>query len=151
MESDPAKRELPATEEQLKILEEEFLALLALMFMRYVFRQLRNLLGFVVSAFILSVVSLNAYPFQAHQWIDFSSIVIFGVLGTVAVIVFAQMDRDAILSRITKTNANELNKTFFLRTAQFGALPLLTILASQFPSVNHYIFSWAQPALESLH
>jgi hypothetical protein len=37
-----------------------------------------------------------------------------------------------------------------LRLAQFGALPLLTVVASQFPAVNHFWFSWVRPALEAL-
>jgi hypothetical protein len=59
--------------------------------------------------------------------------------------VFAQMDRDAILSRITKTDPDKLGTTFYLRVAQFGALPIIMLLASQFPSLNRYIFSWLQP------
>ena len=150
--SEPNSKEtkLPRGDEALTILEEEFIALRSLMFMRDVFRQLRNLLGYVVTAFILFVVSLNAYPFQAHRWIGVSSVLAFIALAAAVIYVFAEMDRDALLSRITKTKANELNKTFFLRTAQFTALPLLTLLASQFPSINRYIFFWAQPALEAL-
>jgi hypothetical protein len=150
--SEPSSQEakLPRGDEALAILEEEFIALRTLMFMRDVYRQLRNLLGYVVAAFILFVISLNAYPFQAHRWIGVSSVLTFVALAAAVVYVFAEMDRDALLSRITKTNANELNKTIFLRTIQFTALPLLTLPASQFPSINRYIFFWAQPALEAL-
>lgn len=143
-------RENLGPEEKLRAIEEEVVALRYLMFLRYVFRQLRNLLGFIVAAFVLSVLSLSSYPFEAHRWIVFSSLIVLVVLGIGIATVFAQMDRDAILSRLTNTKANELNKTFYLRTLQFGALPLVTLLASLFPSVNHYVFSWAQPALQAL-
>ena len=63
---------------------------------------------------------------------------------------FAQMDRDAIMSRITATKANELGSAFYLRVAQYGVLPLLTVLSSQFPEINRFLFSWLQPAIEAI-
>lgn len=52
-------------------------------------------------------------------------------LGFVSV--FAQMHRNAILSRITNTTANELGWEFFVRIFSFGAISFLTWLADQFP------------------
>ena len=140
----------PKPDEALVILEEEFVALRYLMFIRYVFRNLRNLLGFIVMGFILSVVSLSSYSFQGHRWVGLASAISLLALGVGVVMVFAGMDRDAILSRITATKPNEVGVTFYLRVARFGALPILTLLASQFPSLNHMLFSWVQPALEAL-
>jgi hypothetical protein len=137
--------------ERLTILEEEFIALRHLIYLRYVFRQLRNLLGFIVGGFILSVISFSSYPFQGHRSLSFASLIAFLALGVGVGIVFAEMDRDAILSRLTETNANEVGKTFFMRLVQYGSLPLLTLLASQFSRVNHALFSWLQPVLEALH
>jgi hypothetical protein len=99
---------------------------------------------------ILSVVALSSNNFQGHRWIGVASTIAFLALGTGIAVVFAGLDRDAILSRITDTKPNEVGVTFYLRLAQFGALPLLTVLASQFPSLNHLLFSWVQPALEAL-
>ncbi len=150
MESKGEKNPLSASD-RLTILEEEFIALRYLMFLRYVFRQLRNLLGFIVGGFILSVISFSSYPFQGHRTLSFGSLIAFLALGIGIGIVFAEMDRDAILSRITDTKTNEVGKTFFFRLLQYGSLPLLTLLASQFSWVNHAMFSWIQPMLEALH
>jgi hypothetical protein len=144
----PKKR--VTAEERLTILEEEFIALRHLMYLRYVFRQLRNLLGFIVAGFIISVISVNSYPFQGHRALGLGSVVGFIALSAGIGIVFAEMDRDAIMSRITDTNANELDKTFFFRVVQYGSLPLLTVLASQFPTINNFLFSWVKPALQAL-
>jgi hypothetical protein len=54
------------------------------------------------------------------------------------------------MSRITDTKANELGRTFFLRVAQYGALPLVTLLSSQFPEINRFLFSWLQPAIDAI-
>jgi hypothetical protein len=38
-----------------------------------------------------------------------------------------------------------------VRLVSYGALPLLTVLASQFPAIGRFLFSWVQPAIEALH
>ena len=56
---------------------------------------------FVIAGFILSVLSMSSYPFQGHHWITGSNAVVCVALGLGVMIVFAQMDRDALMSRIT--------------------------------------------------
>ena len=63
------------------ILEEELVALRHLIYMRYVFRHLRNLIGFVGVGFIVSVLSLQSYPFQNHHWLGVTSVVALIALG----------------------------------------------------------------------
>lgn len=136
---------------RLRVIEEEFVALRHLFFMRYVFRHLRNLLVFVVVGFIFSVLSLESYPFEGQRWIN--SIVIFSLIAIGAGIgmIFAQMDRDAILSRLTDTKENQLSKVFVFRMLQYGTLPLLTVISTQFPWVQRAATSLIQPAIEALH
>jgi hypothetical protein len=31
-----------------------------------------------------------------------------------------------------------------------GALPVLTVLAAQFPAIGSFLFSWVQPVLQAL-
>lgn len=116
----------------------------------YVFRHLRNLLGFVIGGFILAILATTVYPFQGERWLAFTGAVAFVILAIGVGMVFAQMDRDRIMSRITDTTGGRLGSTFFVRIAQFGALPLATVIATQFPSINRIFFSWVQPALEAL-
>lgn len=143
------KKQLTASE-RLLILKEEFVAYRYLMFIRYVFRHLRNLLRFVIVGFIFTVISLHSYPFLGLRWIGVVCWLVLVTLGTGVGFVFAQMDRDAILSRLTETKANEVGKNFFLRMLQFGALPLLTLVTTQFPAVGRLLSSWLQPALQAL-
>jgi hypothetical protein len=145
------KKTAPDEEESLLILKEELIVLRYLIYIRYVLRHLRNLLGFLVGGFILSVVSLESYYFQGDRSIDITSALTFVALGTTIVIVFAQMEKDAILSRIKETQPNQIGRNFYFELARFGTLPLITLLASQFPSISRFLFSWLQPALESLH
>jgi hypothetical protein len=32
----------------------------------------------------------------------------------------------------------------------YGALPVLTVLAAQFPAIGSFLFSWVQPLLQAL-
>lgn len=129
----------------------EFVALRYLAYIRNVMMHLRSLLGFVTTAFLLAVLSLMSYPFQSPQIIGTFTLVVFVTLGGGVVIVLAQMNRDAILSRITNTEAGKLDRGFVLRVAEAGALPLLAVVSSNIPAVSRFLFSWVQPALERLH
>ena len=131
-------------------LASRFVALRYLEYIRYVLLQLRGLLSFITAGFILSLLALNSYPFQSEYLTGWTVTGICLALGAGVVLVFAQMHRDAVLSRLTTGTAGTLGKTFYLRVASYGALPLLTVIASQFPGVGRFLLSWVQPALEGL-
>jgi hypothetical protein len=61
------------------------------------------------------------------------------------------MARDAILSRLDRTTVGKLDLSFLLRLISYGALPLLALLASQFPSLARSLVSWIEPALDAMH
>jgi hypothetical protein len=128
----------------------EFIALRFVAYIRYVTLQMRNTLTFISIGFILSLLALKSYPFQPRQTIVWSLIGLFVVLSAGIIYVFAEMDKDAILSRISGTDKGKLDKEFFWRLVSFGALPLLTIIATQIPAVSDFLLSWLQPSLESL-
>jgi len=74
----------------------------------------------------------------------------FVVLGLRIIQVFAQMDRDPLMSRLSETSPNRLGLNFVYRMLSYGALPLLTLLASLVPDIGNFLQSWLQPALQSL-
>jgi hypothetical protein len=129
----------------------EFIALRFVAYIRYITLQMRNILAFISVGFILSLLALKSYPFQPRQTIVWSLIGLFVVLSAGIIYVFAEMDKDAVLSRISGTDRGKLDKDFFWRLVSFGALPLLTIIATQIPAVSDFLWSWVQPSLESLH
>jgi len=103
---------------------------------------------FVAAAFVFALVAWNSYPFQPHAFIDWCFTILLGILTLGFLWVFAQMHRNAILSRITNTTANELGWEFWLRIAAFGAVPILTWLAYQFPEIGGSIYRVIQPGLQ---
>jgi hypothetical protein len=64
--------------------------------------------------------------------------------------VYAEMHREAILSRLTSTKVGELGWDFWLKFASAAVIPVVSLLAGQFPEVNRFLFSWLEPALQAM-
>jgi hypothetical protein len=137
--------------ERAQSLAAEVVALRYLAFIRYVMLQLRNLLSFLTTGFILAAIALNSYSFTSLNLTRWSITLGFVLLTVVTTFVLLQMNRDAILSRLAEKKAGEVDGLFLFRLISVGALPLLTVVASQFPSVGRFLFAWLQPALAALH
>jgi len=140
-----------AEKEKLITLASEFVALRYVAYIRYVTLHLESLLAFMSGGFILMVLSLSSYPFLPQHLIGWTIGVMFGILGIGIVRVFAQMERDATLSRLTKNESGKLGGTFYLKLASFGALPVLTLLSAYFPTIGSFLGSLVQPAVQALH
>ncbi|HTB14109.1 MAG TPA: hypothetical protein VK752_21200 [Bryobacteraceae bacterium] len=134
-----------------EMLAAEVIALRYLAYIRYVIRHLRNLLSFITTGFILMTLALNCYPFQMLNLIRWSITIVFALIAAVLVYAFQEMSRNEILSRITDTKAGSLDAGFYTRVISVGTLPVLAVVASHFPSVGRFLFSWVQPAISALH
>jgi hypothetical protein len=143
-----AKSEAPAQDSLPILLAEELLAIRYVALIRSVLVNIRYLMLFTCAAFVLSIVAWNSYPFQPHQLIDWCFTLLLVFLGTGVVWVFAQMHRNSILSRITDTTPNKLGLDFYIRILTFGAAPVLTWLAYQFPDVGGSLLRILQPGLQ---
>jgi hypothetical protein len=150
--SDPeskAKCDADAPQDPLYIrLAEELLAVRYIALIRSVLVNIRYLMMFVSTAFVLAIVAWNSYPFQPHRLIDWCFTILLIFLGIGFITVFAQMHRNAILSRITDTAPNKLGWDFYIRIATFGVVPVLTWFAYQFPGIGGSLFKILQPGLQ---
>ncbi len=129
---------------------EEYVALRYVAFIRGVLGNVRLWLILQAAVFSLVLLSLNVYSFEPHRSLVWSFTAIFAVIGAVAIQVLMQAHRDPVISRITGTQPNELGWQFFVRIATLGAVPLLTLLATHFPSIGRYLLSFFQPGLEAI-
>jgi hypothetical protein len=129
---------------------EEYVALRYVAFIRGVLVNIR--LWLILQAIVFSLVlsSLNVYSFEPHRSLVWSFTALFVLIGAIAVLVLMDVHKDPIISRITGTKPNKLDFQFFVRVAALGAVPLLTLLATHFPSIGHYLLSFFQPGLEAL-
>jgi hypothetical protein len=128
---------------------EEFACLFYYNFTSSIFLRLRTILMSVAGMFVLLVLSFSSYPFEPKSAYHTLMTFVLILIVVLVAIVMSQMHRDPILSRITNTTPGELGWNFWFRMASFVALPLFTLLASQFPQIGSFLFFWAQPALNT--
>ncbi len=131
-------------------LAEELIVIRYVALIRAVLVNMRYLMLFVSAAFVLTIISWNSYPFQPHRLIDWCFTFLFVFISIGFITIFAQMHRNPLLSRITDTAPNKLGIDFYLRLATFGAVPVLTWLAYQFPGIGGNLFRILQPSLQVL-
>ena len=95
---------------------------------------------------------LSSYPYPPQSLLRLILLVVLG--GTVGTLIFVlvQMNRDEVLSRIDRTEPGKVtwNLRFVMNLLTFGALPLLTLLSSEFPELRKFLFAWAEPILKML-
>jgi hypothetical protein len=131
-------------------LSQAFVAFHFASFLIYGVRQIQNLMVFLSVGSVLLLLSLNSYPLQSPQLISRVLMVLFVVIGLVMWICLTSMERDAILSRINGTQPGQLNSGFYFKLAGFLAPPLASLLASQFPPISNFLFSWLAPTVQGL-
>jgi hypothetical protein len=113
--------------------------------------ELRNILFFLGVAVSLLFAALHTYAFRADQAIDWWFFGLFAFLGGGIVIIIAQMERNALLGRLSDGTPGELGPRFYLQLVKYGTIPFLTIFGSQVPSISNLVLKWVQPAVEALH
>lgn len=133
------------------VLAEDIVALPFYAYIRKVMLELRNILFFLGVAVSLLFAALHTYAFRADQAIDWWFFGLFAVMGFGIVVVIAQVERNALMSRLTDTTPGELGSNFYIQLLKYGTVPILTIFGSQIPFLSNVVLKWAQPALEALH
>ena len=130
----------------------EYIAMRIAAYVRYVTLHMKNLMTFMSMGFLLTLLAAISYPFDRPQRIAWSSTLLLAALLFTVGTVLAQMDRDAILSRMSDTKPGHVRYMAFLKhMLAIGGLPLITVLATLFPAIGSFLFSWAAPVMESLH
>lgn len=125
---------------------EEFIAGRSAIFLQNILSHTRNFAGFVVVGLVLILFAIISYPFQPKQLLlTYSWIVILTVVVAILLIV-VQLDRDTILSYMAGTVPGRLNWTgeFALRLITYILVPLLSLLAAQFPAIGAGVVEWIQ-------
>jgi hypothetical protein len=141
----------PAPADLKNVLAEDIVALPFYAYIRKVICELRNILFFLGVAVSLLFAALHTYAFRADQAIDWWFFGLFASMGGGVVVVIAQLERNALVSRLSDRSPGELGTNFYLQLLKYGTVPILTIFGSQVPSVSNLVLKWVQPALEALH
>jgi hypothetical protein len=134
----------------LRVLAEEYAALTYVNFLVSVLLRMRTMVISAIGMYVFIVISMNVYPFEPHPALQALAIVQLVLLGVVVAYVYAEMHREAILSRLTSKGDGELGWEFWLKLGSAGAIPVFSLLAVQFPEINQFLFSWLKPALDAV-
>jgi hypothetical protein len=129
----------------------DFVALQCCRYVAYGVEHIQRIASCVSVTFVLLLVFFNSYSPQGPQLIARFFAALFLVMGYLMIRVFAQMERNPILSRISRTNPGELNAEFWMQLVALGGLPLLGVLAHLFPSLSQFLFQWIAPGVEAAH
>jgi hypothetical protein len=140
----------PAAEDRTLGAVEHFLCLFYLNVILVPLRRLQTLILALAGVFIFVLVAYSSYPFESRESFHALLISIFFGISLVVGVVYGQLFSNPLLSRITKTTPGELGLDFWVRLGTFVFIPLLSLLSVQFPELNDFLFSWLQPALQSI-
>jgi hypothetical protein len=151
-EKDTAKKpnyEPPSKDPALRDVE-HFLCLFYLGVILVPLRRLQTLILALAGVFVFVLLSYSSYPFESRESFHAMLICIFFGISAVVGVVYGQMFSNPLLSRITNTTPGELGLDFWIRLGSFVFIPLLSLLSVQFPEINSFLFSWLQPAMQSI-
>ncbi len=127
----------------------QFLALRVAAWLRYVFAHMRAcLLGALISS-LLALVAVTLYAFQPRHFVNLAlGLPLAGAVG-LTLLVFVQMDRNATLSRIGDTTPGKVtfDRTFFSKLFTYVGIPVLGLIATQFPAVGELLGRLASQVL----
>jgi hypothetical protein len=150
-ETEPVGRVgIPGDPDKISDLSQTFMALHFTPFLLYSVRQIQNLVWFLLLGFVALVLSMNADSPQSPQLISRFLLAFFAVIAVVLWRCLAGIERDPIISRIEGTQPGKLNGEFYLKLLGYGALPVLGLLASMFPSIANFLFSWVEPTFTAM-
>jgi len=129
----------------------DFVALQWCRFITYGVEHMQRIATCVSLSFVLLIVFFNSYSPQGPQMVARFVAGLFLAIGCVMTWVFAQMERNGLLSRIAHSRPGELNREFWIQILTLGGLPLLGVLTRLFPSLSQFLFQWVAPGVEALH
>ena len=126
-----------------------FVALQCCRYVAYGVEHVQRAASCVSVGFLLLLVFFNSYSPQGPQSIARFLALTFLAIGYLMVRVLAQMERNPILSRMSRTNPGELNAEFWVQLLSLGGLPLIGVLAHLFPSVSQFLVQWVAPGIQA--
>ena len=131
---------------------EDFVAVQLVSFISRLFPHLRNTLFFMTAGLMLLLIAGVMYPFQPAHFLMMLVWLVILTTVPIMVMVFVQMNREEVLSRVAKAEPGRItwDRRFVSQVVLYGALPLLSVLAAQFPEVRGAAFSWLESILKTL-
>jgi hypothetical protein len=124
---------------------ELFIASRVVDFLRRVYPQMMNLVGFSVAGVLAMMLASSSYPMPAPDtglWIAWSALL---TVVAVSMYVFVRMNMSRVISLLQGTTPGYFNfsSSFAIQLLFFGLLPILTMFGAHYPETLGALFSWA--------
>jgi len=129
---------------------EEFFVLPYVGFIQNILGRIRTIVLGSLWLFVASTLAVSSYPFDPLPTLGGIFLVVFAIVGSTMILIYAQMHRDATLSYITGSEPGELGGEFWRQLFTFGVGPLLGLLTTLFPSITDFVVSWLQPSSQAI-
>jgi hypothetical protein len=136
----------PAKELWLR-LAEEYLACVVTMILGHYVRHFRLLLATVTSGVLLLMIAVSAYPLEPRRELMAGVwLLTLAAVSASAYTLFA-LERNDLLSRIGKKEPGKvaLDRTFLTGLFMWALIPILGLLALQYPQIAGQVFSFLSP------
>lgn len=119
----------------------KFLALRVAAYLRYLFAHLRSCLIGALTSALLALLGITAYAFAPKHFVSLAGWVAVGVAVVLTLWIFLQMDRNPTLSRIGGTTPGKvtLDRVFLTKLFTYVGIPILGLVATQFPAVGQLL------------
>ncbi|MGA9670264.1 MAG: hypothetical protein WBQ94_13715, partial [Terracidiphilus sp.] len=128
---------------------EEFVCLIYVGYLQNLLARMRTMVLSIAGVLAGFAFSLAFYPYVPRPTLAIALLMLLGVLGSAVALVYAGLERDATLSRITNTEPGKLGVGFWLRYGSFIGVPILGMLVAQFPAITDFVTSWVEPGLNA--
>jgi len=126
---------------------EPFYAVRLVAWLRHVFNQLRYSVMGAMGCDLALIVGASTFAFQPKSFLTLALWSTLVAASAATLMVFVQMERDATLSAIggSETGKISYNWAFLSKLLVYGALPVLGLVASQFPAMGRLLNSLFDP------
>jgi hypothetical protein len=128
----------------------EFVALQFARFIVYAVEQLEREAKCVWMSFLILLVFFNSYNLQGPQFVARTLAVVFVIILVDVVRVFMPVERDSMVSWISRSVPGKLNSEFWTRLVLLGGLPLVGIVGHLFPELSEFLSRWVTPSIDAV-
>ncbi|HEV3075771.1 MAG TPA: hypothetical protein VHB47_15220 [Thermoanaerobaculia bacterium] len=126
---------------------EQFYAVLLTAYLRHVFNQLRYSVMGAMGCDLALIVGVSTFAFQPKNFLILALWSTLVAASVATLVVFVQMERDATLSAIGGSEAGKVTYdwAFVSKLLIYTVVPVLGLVASQFPSMGRLFSSLLDP------
>jgi hypothetical protein len=141
---------LPLSDKEHIEAAEEFVCFHYIAYIQNIAARLRTMTFSMILLFVSVCFSISFYPFVPRTEISVWMILNLALIGLAVAFVYAEMDRDEIMSYIANTKPGQLGAEFWIKLFGFLIGPVIGILTTQFPAIADSALRWLQPGLDAI-